>query len=190
LRNLSAETIALLAAKKIGVEYSYEGVFADTTIRLWTGNRDIIIDGDTYLGNGWLVGVDGWKDTALNQVHGQTVPLSGVPLAMVAILLTQSKQTSTGTIKVLFFNGDRDFVGALETFRGNLDKVIADEAANSASLSISYESHLIKMKTKRETRMTEAAHKSKYPNDKGFDYVAQISTDRLYWGRPDSSRSR
>lgn len=189
MRDLNAETITLLQSDRIQIEYYYEGVFADSTLRLWTGNYDLEFEGETYYGNGWLMEPDGWKETLFNQPFGQTITLSGVPLSLIAVLLTQVRQTNTGRIGILFFNANADYVGTFNSFTGILDKVDADEGPSTSQLALSYESKLINMNETRDLRLTDASHRVDYPTDKGFEYLSQISGKRIYWGKPDTSRS-
>jgi hypothetical protein len=189
MRDLSAEAITLLASERIQIEYFYEGVFSESTLRLWTGNYDLVLDGETYYGNGWLMEPDGWKETLFNQPFGQQITLSGVPLSLIAVLLTQVRQTNTGRIGILFFDADGEYVDYFDSFSGRLDKVSGSEGPTTSSLTLNYESKLINMSQPRDLRLTDASHRADFPTDKGFEYLSQISGKRIYWGKPDTSRS-
>lgn len=190
MRNLSSEALALLASDRMIIGYFYEGVFNSTTLRLWTGDRNLDIDGNTFLGNGWFVNPGPWKETSQNQSYGQNVTLTGVPLELVALMLNGVSQSNTGRVGLLLFNDDLELLATIDTFSGDLDQVSFDEGATTSTLSLSYESKGVRMNETRDFRLSDATHRATYPDDKGFEYLSQIASTRIYWGRPDTSRDR
>ena len=190
MRGLSAEVIALISSERMVIGHLYEGVFNDTTLRLWTGDYDLTFEGETYLGNGWLVAPSDWKETLANQAFGQSITLTSVPLSIVALMFTQVSQANTGRMAILFFNNDRELVGSFNSFSGDLDSVKLSEGPLSSSVELSYESKQVRMREKRDLRLTDASHRVDYPDDKGFEYLSQISGKRIYWGQPDTSRTK
>lgn len=189
MKSLNAEAIALLASEKMVIEYYYVGVFNATTLRLWTGNTDISIDGQTFLGNGWLMNPGVWKETSNNQSFGQTITLTGVPLSMVSLVFNQISQANTGAIGVVLMNDNSQVVDTFDSFSGILDAVSIDEGPRTSTINLSYESKNIRMQEKRDLRLSDASHRVDYPDDKGFEYLAQIPSIRVYWGKPDTTRN-
>lgn len=188
MKSLNAEAIALLASEKMIIEYYYVGVFNDTTLRLWTGSTDIVIDGETFLGNGWLMNPGVWKETSNNQNFGQTITLTGVPLVMISLIFNQLSQANTGAVGVILMNDDLEVVDTFDSFSGILDSVNIDEGPRTSSISLSYEGKGIRMQEKRDLRLSDASHRVDYPDDKGFEYLIQIPSIRVYWGKPDTTR--
>jgi len=188
MKSLNAEAIALLASEKMIIEYYYVGVFNDTTLRLWTGSTDIVIDGETFLGNGWLMNPGVWKETSNNQNFGQTITLTGVPLVIISLIFNQLRQANTGAVGVILMNDDLEIVDTFDSFSGILDSVNIDEGPRTSSISLSYEGKGIRMQERRDLRLSDASHRVDYPDDKGFEYLIQIPSIRVYWGKPDTTR--
>jgi hypothetical protein len=190
LRNLSSGILTLLEGNKFRIEYGWKGIFNGSPVRLWTGFYSLTYNSEVYSGNGWLHRIDGWKETAFNQSFGQSIDLTGVSQELLSLVLNNSTQTSTGEIFVFFLNDDGSLIDGFCCFKGVLDQVHLMEGASTASLSISYESKLIKLREKREVRFTDSFQRSKYPDDVGFEYVSNITNQRIYWGQPDTTRNR
>jgi len=58
-----------------------------------------------------------------------------------------------------------------------------DEGAETSTIALSVESKLIDLERGRVFRYTDANQKSRYPDDKGFEFVEDLQDKRFSWGR-------
>lgn len=188
MRTLTEEVVAAITSRAVRIEYFYEGNFTGGTLRLWTGIGDKELNGQTYLGNGWLLGIGGLKEVLQSQAQGITLSLSGVPVNVVSLILNEASSSVTGSIQIAWLDEDEAIIGSDVLFSGDLDETSIKEGASKSLVAVSYESKLIRLKNKREFRYSDATQQANYPGDKGFEYLAQIKNKRLYWGRPDLTR--
>jgi hypothetical protein len=58
-----------------------------------------------------------------------------------------------------------------------------DEGAESSAISVYVESRLIDLQRPRERRYTSESQKSRFPNDRGFEFVEDLQAKKFQWGR-------
>lgn len=190
MRSLSAPALAAIASRIIRPAYFYEGVFGANTLRLWSGLGDFTLDGDTYLGNGWFHGFSNIRATLANQATGISVKLTGVPGELISLILNNSNESFSGRFFFALLDEDESVLHAETEFVGELDTIKIDENDSDSAITINYENQFVRLKNPREPRWTDAMHKVDYAGDLGFEYVAFLQQQRIYWGRPDTTRGR
>jgi hypothetical protein len=67
-------------------------------------------------------------------------------------------------------------------FSGRLDVPVIDEAGDTATISISYESRLADLDRPRIRRYTDQDQRAEYPNDGGLRYIAGLQDKQVTWG--------
>src|SRR4051812_33790325 len=97
-RNLTSDIITALAASPVRPFFLFEGTFLSSTLRLWSGLGDLTWNAQTWLGNGWFKGLGDVAEDNSISAHGIDVQLSGVPLALVSLLLSESAHSCRGKI--------------------------------------------------------------------------------------------
>ena len=70
-----------------------------------------------------------------------------------------------------------------EIFSGYIDQMNIDEGAESSAISVYVESRLIDLQRPRERRYTSENQKSRFPNDRGFEFVEDLQAKKFQWGR-------
>jgi hypothetical protein len=64
-----------------------------------------------------------------------------------------------------------------------MDEMNIDEGPDYATIELKVENKLVDLERARVRRYTSEYQKSKYPNDKGFDFVEAIQGKPVLWGR-------
>lgn len=190
-RSLTPTAIAALTSSNLNLELAYKAEFRAATLRFWTGYGEINLSSDTepYLGNGILHDISGFSEDADKVVSENIkVTLAGIPTEMVAFATNEISRTHNGTISMLLFNDDSLLVAEFPIFKGEVGQVYINEKPSSSEIVLSYVDRLARLKVSREARYTPESQKALFPGDNGFDYVPELESKRLYWGRPDTTR--
>lgn len=174
------------------------------TLRLWSGDLTISINGYDWVGAGNLLTVDAIEETSEISAKGATLTLSAIPEEVLSLSLTQAYQGRVGKIYFGAFTGnsiktesdvflltedgskiylETSGLNMYEVFSGYMDQMNIDEGPETSTLSLMLENKLVRLEKASTARYTSAYQKSKYPNDKGFDFVEDLQTKEVYWGR-------
>lgn len=190
-RDLPNDVIAELDSSSYSFEYLYYGKFGSTELYLWTGGYNLVHDGKTYLGNGWLQNI-GSMDEHINEIRStsMTVYVSGLPSALQSLMLNSTTESTPGTMSLAFFDKDDEKIHVEPWFAGKLDKVRNTQLPNSSVIRIDYRDELVLIGQEREIRWSPESQKLEYPGDLGADYMPFLNQQRLFWGRPDSVEDR
>jgi len=153
-------------------------------VLVWSGMGDLIWAGKTWLGVGTLGGVSGIAETTETAAKGITLSLSGIPSDMIATALAETRQ---GLPAEVFF-GCLDANGALIAdpillFKGLTDVPSIEEGAETSTISITAESHLIDLERARTRRYTPEDQHLDYPGDRGFEFVVGLQNREFKFGR-------
>lgn len=183
-RDLTTALKNELTAPVLSPVIFYEGEFASGFVRLWSGYGDLLWNGQTWQGVGHLAGISPIQEDGQISAKGITVSLSGIPQSLIAVALSEARQGKPGKIWL----GAMDSAGAVVvdpylSFSGRLDVPEIDEGADTATITITYESRLIDLERPRERRYTANDQALDYPGDKGFDYIPSLQDKQIVWGR-------
>lgn len=166
----------------VNLFYAVELLFDDMTIRLWSGIGDKVIDGALYEGVGDLLEISPVNEDGDLSAKGVSISLAGLDPQIIAIALAENYQNRPA--RLLF--GSLSDAGAVDyytLFRGRMDVMSIEEDGESAKVTISAENALIDLDRPRVLRYTSEDHKKRFPNDKGFDFVADIQDKEISWGK-------
>lgn len=182
-REISPASLAAANADVVRPALFFEGEFATGWVRLWSGAHEIEWDGKVWMGAGALLSVGPVAETTDQSAQGFTAALSGIPTDVIALALGEARQGKAGTAWLGFFDeAGALIVDPLEMFQGRLDVPSIEESAETATVTITYESGRIDMGRPRERRYTSEDQKRDYPDDLGFDFVEAITELELTWG--------
>lgn len=169
----------------------FEGEFVTSTLRLWTGERDISWNSQTWLGNGYLQNITGAEETSDVQATRIVVHLSGVPSAQVSFALSEPALNKPGKVWFGFLTSAGAVVAdPYLMFEGKCDAVELIEGPDGTNLQIAYESHAADLERPKSSRYTDEAQKRFYSTDKGFEFVAKLKDLELQWGTVGKDRTR
>jgi hypothetical protein len=169
-RTVPTDILTALSQPEVEPFYAVEIDLDSGPLRIWTGVGDRTIDGDTYTGGGNLVGISGLEEVADLSAKNITLTLSGMPPSVVALALGEPYQRRK--VRVLWgVRGVSDFV---EVFSGSLNQMVIEDGPESGTISVTVDSKLVELERASNRRYTSVSHKTRYPNDTFFDFVAQI----------------
>lgn len=161
----------------------FEGVFASGTVRFWTGIGNLSWNGQTWTGSGDLIGLSPMTETVEVRANGLTVSLPGIPSTLVSLILGDARSGRAGTVYLAFLSGGSIVADPTPAWIGRLDVPTIEDAGDTSTISISYESELIDLERTRERRYTPEDQAIEYPGDLGFDFVASLQDAEITWGR-------
>ena len=183
------------------IELLFDG---DEVMRLWTGVGTLVYEENSWYGTGNLLTFDTVEETSEIAAKGATVTLSGVPSEVLSLALSEPYQGrqakiyfgtfASGSILaesssyILFEDGGKIMLedtntSLTEIFAGYMDQMNIEEGADSSTIQLSIENKLIDLERPRTSRFTSAYQKSLFPNDLGLDFVEDLQTKELYWGK-------
>jgi hypothetical protein len=194
-------------APTVDVFFAIELFFDTSTLRFWSGLGEVILDGETYVGSGQMIQISSVDETLDVSAKGATLTLSGLPSDLLSLAIQEPYQGRKCKIyfgirdnKAQFLQQeDDDYIltetGAYidtsvipvsvmaEIFTGYIDQMNIDEGAESSSIAVYVESRLIDLQRPRERRYTSESQKSRFPNDRGFEFVEDLQAKKFQWGR-------
>ena len=191
-------TVTSLASGKIliGATISGTGVAVGTTITAFisgtggTGTYTVSVSqtvsskamtsNKTYFGVGTLLNISSVEETTEIEAKGASISMSGIPSSFLALALTEPYQGRECRIYFGVVNSPVDYV---EIFAGELDQMTVLEEAESCTISVTAENVLIKLERPVVRRFTDQDQKSRYPTDRGLEFVAGLQNKELFWGR-------
>lgn len=205
-RDVTQTTLDLLDDSVIYPFFAVELLFdGDQTLRLWTGVGTLVYQGVSWVGTGSLLQIDTIEETSEIAAKGATVTLSGVPSEVLSLALSEPYQGRQAKIyfgtfqpygqlqqedaayillqdggKILLEDRKTDLT---EIFAGYMDQMNIEENTEASTIQLTIENKLIDLERPRTARFTSAYQKSIYPNDLGLDFVEDLQTKELYWGK-------
>lgn len=186
-RNFSAAFGTAIAASVVEVFFAVEITFSSGPLYVWSGYGDLSLGptSPTYLGAGQLLQISSVEETTELEAKGASITMSGIPSSFLSLALQEPYQGRPCSVKF----GVRLATGAIELveiFSGELDQMNISESGDTATISITAENILIKLERPVVRRFTEEDQKTRYPADKGLEFVNALQDREIYWGRKSS----
>lgn len=182
-RNLTPEFIAEAGAPSNSPVVLFRADFESSTLRLWNGLGELSWDSGTWLGNGWLQGVEGATETPEVEATTMTVQLSGIPLALISLLLNSQKQGAEGRLYIGFLGPSGAVVESPYLWwMGRFSHAELGDSGSEASAALVYTSPLVDMDRPNEFRWNNVTQKRFYPDDKGFRFIRSAAKWNGNWG--------
>ena len=185
-RDITSLVQTALDADVLEPFFGIELLFDTTPIRLWTGVGEAEIDGNTYIGTGTLLDISSIEETSELAVRGATITLSGMSNEVVSLALQSSYQGRVCNIYFGIVNGNT-YSGLTQIFSGYMDEMNIDEGPEFGTIELKVENKLIDLERARVRRYTSGYQKSKFPNDRGLDFVEDLQDKDIVWGRSVSN---
>lgn len=183
------------------IELLFDG---DEVLRLWTGVGTLVFQDVSWYGTGSLLQIDTIEETSEIAAKGATVTLSGVPSEVLSLALsepyqgrqakiyfgtfTQGSLLQEDSAYILLQGGGKISLEdrrteLTEIFAGYMDQMNIEEAEGGSTVQLTIENKLIDLERPRTARFTNAYQKYLYPNDKGLEFVEDLQTKELFWGK-------
>lgn len=157
--------------------------FAGGVVAVHSGVGPIDYDGDTYLGVGNLGSLSPVREGIEPRPYQVTAQLSGIPSEYIAIALGENYQGRDAKIYDVLLDSDHQIIGTPTlAFNGRMDTMDVLLGAE-AVITVTMQSRLADWDRARVRRYNHEDQIAEYPNDKGFEFVAQMVEKELLWGR-------
>lgn len=176
-------TTSLLNSLDDPVVYPFFAIdvdFSSGPLYVWSGIGDLTIGAKTYLGAGQLLNISTVEETTEMEAKGATITMSGIPSSFLALALTEPYQGRECRIYFGMTSAPSDYV---EVFSGELDQMNISEEANTSTIAVTVENVLIRLERPVVRRFTNEDQKSRFPSDRGLEFVASLQDKELFWGR-------
>lgn len=161
--------------------------FDGTTLRLFSGSRDLSYGGNTWLGNGWFRGMSSIRETGAIEASGIEVVLSGVPQTLLSLVLSYARQNLPGIVYLGLFDSSYAIIAdPIVLFEGGFDVAKINRSPSDNVISLSYESNLASLRRRKEVRFTDQQQRLWYPSDRGFEFVAALAEWNGFWGNKEA----
>jgi hypothetical protein len=182
-RDLASLTLAAGKAEVVRPVLLVRLDFASGVVRATSAPFDIRMNGETYLGVGTLGAVSGVAEGAELQGYAIELTLSGVPPEMVALTLQDAYQGRDAQLYLGLLNDAHQLAGSpVLLFRGRMDTLDL-QLGTTATLTLTVQSRLSDWERPRLLRYTHEQQQADYPDDKGFEFIAQMAEKTIVWGR-------
>ena len=178
-RTVPVGLLTALAQPEVQPFYAVEMAFDSGTVRLWTGYGDRTIGGQTYVGAGSLLNIQDLAEVADLSAKAITISLSGVAVALVSLALQEPYQRRV--CRVYF--GTIDVANVVEVFSGQLNTMNIEDSGEASTITVVVDSKLVELERASNRRYTRESQRSRYSDDKFFDYVAKLQDREIVWGR-------
>lgn len=181
-RDLTTAFSDELEAAHVNIAYFFEGDFASSYLRLWTGLGDITWDSKTWAGNGWLHDIKGGGETSDIKATNMEIALAGVPSSVISLVLTEASQNRLGNLYLAFLDANEVVIAdPYLLFTGKFDTAEINDGADGAIVTLSYETQLVELEKAEERRFTDATQKSIYADDRGLEYITEMAEWDGFW---------
>lgn len=205
MREISAAYLEEITSGAMRPSLLIELEFDSATVWVWTGIGTLLWGERSFVGNGNFVSVSDIQETQDLQASGVVFGLNGIPSSLISLALTERYQSRPcklwlGMVQSAAGIALEDDSGAFLTesgdiillenqlygepvplFTGMMDVMEFTDDGQNATIKLSAESALLKLRRTKERRYTPEDQKAKYPNDRMFDFVAQLQDKSIVW---------
>lgn len=206
-RSLNDGIVEVLSAEAIFPFFAVQLYFDTQPLYFWTGLGDITVDSITYTGTGQLLQISELVETAEITAKGANLTLSGIPSNLLSLALSEPYQGRICRIMFGAIDANRVYLtdesgnyilaedssridissgdpnAIVEVFSGYMDQMNIEEGPETSTIALSVENKLIDLERVRPFRYTDANQKSRFPDDKGFEFVEDLQDKVFNWGR-------
>lgn len=181
-RQIDPRVAASLAADHVPYIFFVRMDFTQP-IFVCTAGYDVVWEGQTWLGLGLIGSIEPIEEQATLEAIGVRLTLSGVPSDLIAITLGEQYQGKPCQIWFAPLSEDLQLpYQPVRIFYGRMDTMDV-EAGDTATITVSAESRMVSWDKARVRRFNNEDQQSRYPGDRGFEFVAQMVEKNLLWGR-------
>lgn len=187
-RTLTSAMQAVATADLVRPLFFVEADFDSGALNLWSGFGSLTYNSVTYVGAGNLLNISSIQENVELRANGAQVILSGVGTPLLDKARTENYQGRELVIKLGAMDADQNVISdPVIIFSGFMDVMTIADSGNTATIAVSVENRLIEFERTRVRRYTDNDQKIDYPNDDGFEYVAEIQEKNIVWGDKDAN---
>lgn len=183
-RSLTSTMETAVAADLVRPILLCQLAFDSGNLNLWNGIGDLTVDSVDYVGAGTLLGVGAVDESSELQANGITLTLSGVTSPLITKARDEDYQGRELKVLLGALNSTNGVIAdPVVIFSGFMDTMTIKDGGEFATIAVTAENRLIEFERSRARRYTAEDQKIDYPNDKGLEFVAELSEKEIVWGR-------
>jgi hypothetical protein len=162
--------------------------FDTETLRVWSGDGNLTVGGETYLGVGTLLQVSPVEDNLELTSTGVSISLAGMDATVLNLALTENYQNRLVTIFLGFLEGGSDIsIGTLTAFKGRVQTMTINDDPNGSTIILDAENRLIDLERPSNLRYTKESQKFIDSSDSCFNRVQSLNDKEIIWGRSSTN---
>ena len=179
-RSLPASMAESLKGQQVEIFWACDLLFDEpNNLHFWNGLGPTTLDGITYTGAGDLLGLSEIRESSDIAAYGATLTLSGIPNELVRLALSEPYQGRKANVK--FGTISSGIQSSILAFSGEMDQMNINYGPETATISLEVESRLVDLDRPRIRRYSDSDQKSRFPSDKGLEFVTRLQSERLEW---------
>ena len=183
-RSLTSSMQTAVTADLVRPIILVECVFDSGDLNLWNGIGTLTVSSVDYVGAGTLLNIGEIAESSELQANGINVTLSGITDPLLSKARDEDYQGRELTVKLGAMDSSNGVISdPVIVFSGFMDTMVINDSAETATIQIAVENRLIEFERTRIRRYTAEDQKIDYPNDKGLEFVAELSEKEIVWGR-------
>jgi len=187
-RSLSSAMQAVATADVVKPLIFVEADFDSGALNLWSGVGELTYNSVTYVGAGNLLNIGSIQENVELRANGLQITLSGVLSPLLNKALTEDYQGRELVVKLGAMDSSNNVISSpVIVFSGFMDTMVIADSGEQAVIQVSVENRLIEFERNRVRRYTDNDQRIDYPNDDGFEYVAEIQEKNIVWGDADAN---
>lgn len=173
-------------SNKIGFIYFVVMELPSGTIYANTSDRDITIDYNgtptKFVAVGMLGEISDCEVSDGTEAKAVKFQLNGIPSSLGGVLINENTRNKVVKSYMVVCNSNNEILTPLIMFfQGSIDSMSVNGDVE-LSVSISATSRLINWRYAVNSRYTNEDQKSRYPTDRGFQFVNSLADLKITWG--------
>ncbi len=181
MRGLHPDTITALEQGHVRWLVLTKVEFDSETLAFNSSFAEFTWNGTTFIGLGNLGNVSNTAENTKLDPADYAITITGVDNTVLVAALDQDYLNRPATCWVAALDDNMQIIGEpILYFKGLVDS-IDGTYGNEASVVISVTDRMAEWSRARISRYTNQEQQAKYPGDKGFEYVSEISTKKVTW---------
>lgn len=147
-----------------------------------TSDRNITVGSKLYYGVGSLGKIGEYTTTSGVAATALKFTLTGIPSALTGEVVNQNTRNKRVIVSIALVDKHNQLAtGLIVWFSGTIDSLTVD-LGQIVSVAASASSRLINWARSVNTRYTNEDQQAKYPGDKGFKFITDMTSIKLRWG--------
>lgn len=145
---------------------------------------DLSFGGDTYLGIGQFGGVSQTQEGSDLSRSSIALTLSNIPGDMGALVLNEYFQGRRATLYLGYIDTTTSQLVAAPAilYRGRMDNARIRQGGDTFTVTVNIENRFAAWDKAAVRRFNNADQQSRYPGDRGFEFVEQAAEKQIVWG--------
>lgn len=158
--------------------------FDTDDIRVWTGNDDLTINSESYIGAGTLLTISDVQEGREVKPEGISIALSGMDSTVLSYALTENYQNRPIEIFIGFLmGGSNEVAGTLSIFKGRMVNLTVVDTPEGSTINLDAENRLVDLERPSNLRYTAESQEFLFSGDTGFNRMQQLVDKQVTWGQ-------